>query len=127
MNGMLSSVMEVFTRARSSPPGPGAAPVATRIPRIEEIAADPMAGSLARIEAIRGPVLATACWATLQKKWFDICALDAMLQAAGVIPDGDTHRLLRTLHCVDWSDMPPEVRAWAQQTIVRMVATGIDA
>lgn len=40
---------------------------------------------------------------------FSICAIDEILRLTNVIPRKDSYQLLRTLHCVHFSDMPREL------------------
>ncbi len=58
------------------------------------------------------------------KKWFCICDLQATLDAAGIIPNGDVLRLLRPLHCMEWADMEPDLRNQVQAIIVKMFEDG---
>lgn len=44
------------------------------------------------------------------KKWFDICQMDAIIVAARIVPNGETMVLLRPLHCREWADMQVEFR-----------------
>lgn len=44
------------------------------------------------------------------KNHFDICALDKIASVLGVKLGGPDYAALRTLHCVDWGQMPDELR-----------------
>lgn len=44
------------------------------------------------------------------KKHFNICALDSVLEVMNGTDRSEAYKLLRTLHCVDYSAMPPELR-----------------
>lgn len=41
-----------------------------------------------------------------QKGYFDICALDKVIDLLGVVPEREVYAQLRVLHCVDWKVMP---------------------
>ena len=41
---------------------------------------------------------------------FSICTIDSIAEMLGVIPDGEARRQLKPLHCMDWSDMPRDLR-----------------
>ena len=64
----------------------------------------------------------TALNAMFRKKWFDICAVDAVAKMLGRDPDCDAYRTLRTLHCVHFADMPKELR----DAIPKLVAQCLD-
>lgn len=44
------------------------------------------------------------------KNYFDITALDSIARALGLKLGGPDYAALRTLHCVDWGQMPDELR-----------------
>lgn len=44
------------------------------------------------------------------KRHFNICQLDAVAELLNAPRNTDAFKLLRTLHCVDYSDMAPELR-----------------
>lgn len=44
------------------------------------------------------------------KRHFNICQLDAVAELLNVSTKTDAFKLLRTLHCVDYGDMAPELR-----------------
>lgn len=50
---------------------------------------------------------------------FSICTVDAAIKAVGSVPDSRAYGILRTLHCVDWADMEPELRNAVPQLIER--------
>lgn len=41
---------------------------------------------------------------------FDICAIRTIAEMLGVDPKGEAYRTLAPLHCVNFSDMPAELR-----------------
>lgn len=46
----------------------------------------------------------------ISKGYFSICTIDKILKASGAIPDRRAYNILNMLHCVDFSDMEPDVR-----------------
>ena len=44
------------------------------------------------------------------ERHFSICSLDKLIELTGAQHGSDAYRLLRPLHCMDWADMPPELR-----------------
>ncbi len=45
----------------------------------------------------------------LSKGYLSICTIENILDITHGIPNGEDMRLLRALHCVSFSDMPPEL------------------
>lgn len=45
-----------------------------------------------------------------RKGHFNICAIDDVAKLLDVDPKGEAYTILRTLHCVDYSTMPKELR-----------------
>lgn len=41
---------------------------------------------------------------------FSVCKLDDVIKLTGAQRDSEAYRLLRALHCVNWSDMDPALR-----------------
>lgn len=41
---------------------------------------------------------------------FSVCRLDEVIKLTGAQRDSEAYRLLRALHCVNWSDMEPALR-----------------
>ena len=52
---------------------------------------------------------------------FSICTVDAAIKALQTMPDGRAREILHTLHCTDWADMPPELRAEVPRLIERCI------
>lgn len=46
----------------------------------------------------------------LRKGYANICTIDTIARMLGADPKGDAYNILRTLHCVEFSTMPPELR-----------------
>jgi hypothetical protein len=42
---------------------------------------------------------------------FSICTIDDAIKALNTVADSRAYKILRTLHCVEWGEMPPELRA----------------
>lgn len=62
------------------------------------------------LERMRGMAITAGLRHLFNHSYFSICQLDATLAAAKIIPDGETMRILKPLHCIDWADMWPELR-----------------
>lgn len=50
---------------------------------------------------------------------FDICTVDSAIKTLGTVPDGQAYKILRPLHCVNWMDMPAELREAVPKLIER--------
>lgn len=137
MTGLVANFVGMFAQVRDKADrGVGPAPDqlnATRIPRIEldaggAIQSPTLMGlttaDLANVEQMRGAVLAVAVRKLLSDRTFYITDFDAIFRAAGVVPDGEVHELLRTLHCVAWMDMPADVRTWVARVTITMLGAG---
>jgi len=53
---------------------------------------------------------------------FSICTVDDAAKALGATPDGRAYAMLRTLHCVNWIDMPEELREAVPRLIERCIS-----
>lgn len=53
---------------------------------------------------------------------FDICTVDQAIKVLGSVPDGRAYNILRTLHCVHWSEMPVELREAVPALIERCIS-----
>lgn len=53
--------------------------------------------------------------------YFDICTIDKIVKLLATAPDGRAYRILHTLHCVHWCDMPPELRDAVPRLIERCI------
>ena len=58
-----------------------------------------------------------------EKKYFDICTVDAVLKLTGCIPDKKDYQALRALHCVDWVDMDADLRNTVMLKTMQMFET----
>lgn len=70
------------------------------------------------IDRVRGMAIAVGIQHLFRKHHFDVCHYKSLIEAAGVIPDGEFMRIASVLHCVDWADMPVELRKEFSQQIV---------
>ncbi len=61
----------------------------------------------------------TALNKMMRSSHFDICTLDAAMKTLGCVADGQAYAILRPLHCVNWSDMPAELRQAVPKLIER--------
>lgn len=52
--------------------------------------------------------------------YFDICIINNLLQLTNTLPDGDTYKMLNSIHCVNYSTMSKEYRSWLFDTVVSM-------
>lgn len=53
---------------------------------------------------------------------FDICTLDAAIRVLRVVPNGKAYEILRPLHCINWKDMPTELREAVPKLIERCLS-----
>lgn len=61
---------------------------------------------------------ATALNKMMRDSHFSICTIDNVAKMMGVKPTGESYRILSSIHCVDFCDMPRELR----QAIPQLVA-----
>lgn len=59
-------------------------------------------------------------------RYFDICVLDAIAKTMGVQGGGRLHDELRTLHCVDYSDMHAAIRDQLPMKVCEYLQSVID-
>ncbi len=58
-----------------------------------------------------------------QQGYFSICTIDSTLSMTRGIGSGDDYRILRTLHCVDFKDMPAELLRGLPLLIARVLGS----
>jgi len=63
------------------------------------------------MDAFRAESVRLALQKMVKGSCFSICTVRTCLQVAGIVPPTDDLKALEPLHCVDWSDMTPEMRA----------------
>jgi len=62
-----------------------------------------------------------------QGSYFSICDLDALITLIGCILPTKDYQALKCLHCVQWSDMPPELRNVVMERVVGILqSSGFD-
>lgn len=66
--------------------------------------------SVAQLPETRQLVAQQAINRLFTERFFSICKLDDVIALTGAQRDSDAYRLLRALHCVNWSDMDPALR-----------------
>ena len=47
-----------------------------------------------------------------KSNYFNICTIDAAKKLMGIDIDNETDKIMRTLHCVHYSNMSPEMKKW---------------
>jgi hypothetical protein len=52
---------------------------------------------------------------------FDICTIDSICKMMNLVPDRETYALLRTLHCVNYDQMRPELLAALPDLIAKVL------
>jgi hypothetical protein len=53
--------------------------------------------------------------------YFSICELDSIIKLLGCLPDKKDYEALKCLHCVNWSDMPPDLRDEVLKRVLKIV------
>ena len=54
-------------------------------------------------------------------KYFDLTVIDSAMKVLQTVPDGGAYAILRTLHCIHWEHLPPELRAEVPRLIERCI------
>ena len=57
----------------------------------------------------------------LKARHFDICVIDSVIKILGTVPDSRAYNILRPLHCVNYMDMPRELRDELPSLIERCI------
>ena len=52
--------------------------------------------------------------------WFDICTINSLLKLTGSIPDSETLKIMQSVHCVKYADMPEDFRQWLFEESILM-------
>ena len=52
----------------------------------------------------------TAVAKMLKSRYFDVCTVDKVCKLIGANANGAAYDMLHTLHCIDYADMPQQVR-----------------
>lgn len=69
-------------------------------------------------------IVATAIKKMLDKGWFDICTFNELVRMTGALVPSSVRARLRPLHCIQWNEMPDEVREWVWDAINEAFITG---
>ena len=72
------------------------------------------------MESIQRQVVTVALKKMFTSSSFSICAIDNCLKLSGIIADKKTYDTMRPLHCIDYKDMPEEVRSWLLDSVKLM-------
>ncbi len=63
------------------------------------------------MQSTKDMVIKAAVLKLFDNNYFSICCLDTVIDLVGARKDGDAYKLLRAMHCVDYSKMPNDLRA----------------
>lgn len=63
------------------------------------------------MDEAKAMIAVTALNKMMTGRHFSICVITDVAAMLGVDPKGESYRMLRPLHCVNWADMPSELRA----------------
>lgn len=55
-----------------------------------------------------------------RQRTFSICAINDLLAMNAIIPDPEVIRVMRTLHCLEYAGMDPQLRQWLMDSTIRM-------
>ena len=58
----------------------------------------------------------------VENRYFDICSLDKLSKLTKIYPPSEVRSVLDAVHCVDYADMPPDLREFVK-TVVYAVYT----
>lgn len=62
------------------------------------------------------------------QSYFSVCTIDRITEMMGIKPDREAYQILRTLHCVDYNQMPPALLQALPDLIMRvMQSPALDA
>lgn len=67
---------------------------------------------------IKEEITKTAIVKMFSDKYFSISTYNDICAMLHVIPDGETLKMLRPLHCIDYSDMSKPLRKWLYETVL---------
>lgn len=91
-------------------------------PPLSPAGAEKYCSALATLPETRRLVVTAALNELFSKKSFNICQLDAVLEVTNGSQKTDAYRLLRTLHCMDYASMTPELRSTLPQLVNECLA-----
>ena len=72
------------------------------------------------MDNIQRQVVTTVLKQMFTSSHFSICTIDHCLKLSGIIPDDKIYNTMRPLHCIDYKDMPEEVRNWLLEKVKEM-------
>lgn len=72
-------------------------------------------------------IAATALNKMFRGHHFSICAVTEVAAMLGIHPEAEAMRLLQPLHCVNWADMPRELRNQVPVLVEQALAGGFQA
>jgi hypothetical protein len=72
-------------------------------------------------------IAATALNKMFRGNHFSICTVTEVASMLGIHPEAEAMRMLQPLHCVHWSDMPPELRNQVPALVEQALAGGFQA
>jgi hypothetical protein len=58
------------------------------------------------------------------QNYFDICTIDSLVKASGVLVPPETYAAWRLLHCVHYDTMSPEFRAALMEQVIETFKAG---
>lgn len=67
----------------------------------------------------------TALNAMMKKGWLDICTIDRVASMLEVVPEKESHDVLRSLHCVNFDQMPRDLHREIP-TLIQRALCGAD-
>lgn len=72
------------------------------------------------MELIQQKVINLSLNKMFTSSYFSICTIDKCLKLSGIIPEKLTYDTMSTLHCVEYKEMPEEVRQWLINSVKEM-------
>jgi len=72
-------------------------------------------------------IAATALNKMFRSSHFSICTLREVAEMLGIHPEREAYKMLHPLHCVNWADMPRELRDQVPRLVEQALAGGFQA
>ena len=54
------------------------------------------------------------------ERYFSICVIDALCSLTNTIPDSETYKIFKAIHCVEYGSMDPDFRRWLFDAVIKM-------